>query len=52
MKNTNEMVSTLVQLQKRGVQIHLTDAGWNIFLKMMSEVTGEIAAEVESDPAV
>lgn len=35
----NEMVQLLVDLQKKGVHIHLTDEGYKEFLKLMMKET-------------
>jgi hypothetical protein len=33
----NEMVQMLVDLQKKGIQIHLTNEGYTEFLKLLQE---------------
>jgi hypothetical protein len=43
----NQMVQTIVELQKRGVAIYLTDAGYKVFLKLMSESVDEVATAEE-----
>ncbi|MWV44857.1 hypothetical protein GRF59_14645 [Paenibacillus sp. HJL G12] len=32
----NEMLNTLVGVQKEGVHIFLTEEGWNVFVALMS----------------
>jgi len=33
----NEMVSKLVELKNKGIRIHLTEKGWEVLVKLMSE---------------
>jgi hypothetical protein len=37
----NQMVQLIIDLQKKGVHIHLTDEGYREFLKLMQEGLNE-----------
>lgn len=38
----NEVLATLVELQKQGVNIHLTEEGWNEFVRLIQAEGQEI----------
>jgi CTP-dependent riboflavin kinase len=41
--STKQTVEVITEMRKKGAQIHLTEEGWAVLVKMIAEIDSEVA---------